>query len=120
MYDGDSFFTLSAFGQFGLAVLSIALSVVAIWLMTRLTLHWALRVIAAGFGFWLFVWLTPQIYYLYYLAIIDGLPVQWIIQRAPSPFSILDLLIFRGDNSLSAHSQGLLGWAMIAAAAIRR
>jgi hypothetical protein len=120
MYDGDSFFTLSAIGQIGLAILSLSLCGGAVWGMTRLRMHWALRVLAAVLSFWAFVWLAPQIYYLYYLTIIDGLPLQWVIQHIPSPHHLLNLLIFHANDTLSAHSQGLLGWAMIAAAAIRR
>jgi hypothetical protein len=120
MYDGDSFFTLSLFGQIGLAVLSLCLSGGTVWAMFYLKAHWALRVLIALGGFWLFVWLSPQIYYLYYIAIIDGLPLQWVVRSAPSPSNILQFLTFRSDGTLSAHSQGLLGWAMIAAAAIRR
>ncbi|WP_390910941.1 hypothetical protein [Pseudosulfitobacter sp. SM2401] len=120
MYQADSFFTLSITDQIFLGWLSLILFSGAIWAMTRVKGMWALRLLIALLSFWLFVWLSPQIYYLYYIMIIDGLPVQWVIRTAPSPVHIIQLLTFWTNDTLSAHSQGVLGWAMIAAAAIRR
>ena len=79
MYESDSFFTLSVGGQIGLALLSLWLSVLVLWALWRGTrgLPRLSRLGAAYLGFWLFVWLSPQVYYQYYRLIFDGLPVQW-------------------------------------------
>ncbi|NNK77370.1 MAG: hypothetical protein HKP40_01530 [Litoreibacter sp.] len=63
--------------------------------------------------FYLFVWLSPQVYYTYYRFIIDGLPAQVVVKAPPFPSDVILLLAFRSDASLSFHGQGLLGWAMI-------
>ncbi|MCK0168793.1 hypothetical protein MWU52_14635 [Jannaschia sp. S6380] len=111
-YADDSFFTLTASGQVGLAVLSLGLA--CLMGLAALRLHrvlWALALFGA------FVWLSPQVYYLYYVAIIDGLPWQIVVGRPPGPGTLLRLLTFTGDANLSDHGKGVLGWAMIALAA---
>ena len=70
--------------------------------------------------FALFDWLSPQIYYAYYLAIIPGLPVQAVVAATPDPTAILKLLTFSGSHDLSAHGRGALGWAMLGAAVFSR
>ncbi len=62
--------------------------------------------------FWLFVWLSPQIYYWYYRLIFDGLPVQSVIGTPPTPFDLIRLIGFSDRHDLSHHGQGVLGWAM--------
>ncbi|WP_298916383.1 hypothetical protein [uncultured Roseobacter sp.] len=118
LYGQDSFFTLSTVGQIGLAAVSAFLSFVMIWGASRLARHraWVWRCALALVAFWLFVWLSPQIYYFYYLILFDGLPVQWIVKTAPGPMHLLRLLTFTSDANLSHHSQGALGWMMIIAA----
>ena len=118
MYEGDSFFTLSVGGQIGLAAISLALFVavlVALWWGTRRRSR-PVRIAVALVGFWLFVWLSPQVYYQYYMLIFDGLPVQWVIWPPRGPGEALQLLIFTGPANLSAHGQGVLGWAMLCVA----
>ncbi len=117
-YAQDSFFTLSPPEQAGLLLLSLALSAVLIWLSYRLGRQRKamLAVPAVLSVFAAFVWLSPQIYYGYYLSIIDGLPRQIVIQNPPSPKALLSLLLFNEAATLSDHSKGLLGWGMIAAA----
>ncbi len=69
MYAGDSFYGLSAAGQGGLVVVStlLALAAVACVLaLFRLSKSPGLRMIAALAVFWVFLWLSPQIYYFYY------------------------------------------------------
>ncbi len=63
--------------------------------------------------FWLFVWLSPQIYYWYYLLIFDGLPVQSVIGTPPTPFDLIRLIGFSDRHDLSHHGQGVLGWALV-------
>lgn len=118
-YTGDSFFTLSPSGQAGLMLLSAALAVAMIALARRLPGPRPVRTLTALAAFAAFVWLSPQVYYTYYRAIIPGLPAQWVIQTL-DPGETIRLLTFRDGTSLSAHGRGVLGWAMIAAALIRR
>ncbi len=117
MYEGDSFFTLTTGGQVGLAILSLILAL--IWLLVE----WRFARFLWGFVlaaalFYLFVYLSPQIYYSYYRVIIGGLPAQWVISP-PSLTHMIDLLSFRAGSTLSAHSQGALGWSLLAVALIR-
>jgi hypothetical protein len=120
MYRDDSFFTLSGGAQIGLALVSFLLVWVALQLVFSLTRGrplW-LRFILAALLFVAFVWLSPQVYYAYYRALIEGLPAQWVIS-APN-WDPLHYLSFTGPRNLSAHGQGLLGWAMLALAVLRR
>lgn len=117
MYSQDSFFDLSVLGQAGLAAISavlFALAVGASWALLR-NRHRALRPVGAFLLFWVFVWVSPQVYYMYYLVIIPDLPVQWVIWPPPDPAKPLEMLAFQYRANLSAHGQGLLGWGMIAA-----
>lgn len=105
-------------GQFGLAVLSGLLATVLVALAYGLsrrlsvTLRLALwAVLITGF-----VWFSPQVYYSYYRAIIPGLPVQSVVGAPPDLATIVELLSFTGRATLSAHSTGVLGWLMLAAA----
>lgn len=115
MYQQDSFFDLSGWGQVGLALISVTLFV-AMLLITRRLLRrfpvWG-RIIGALVLFWLFVWASPQIYYMYYRMIIPDLPLQWVIWHVREPLKPLEMLIFSYRPNLSAHGQGILGWAMI-------
>ncbi|EFL88908.1 conserved hypothetical protein [Ahrensia sp. R2A130] len=73
----------------------------------------------AVIAFALFDWLTPQIYYFYYMVLIDNLPLQIVTQMPPSPLKLLHLLTFSERSNLSFHSRGLLGWTLIAGAALQ-
>ena len=70
--------------------------------------------------FWLFVWVSPQIYYMYYMIIIPDLPLQWVIWPPASPHSAFEMLFFQGEQNLSAHSQGVLGWLLVVAPFLKR
>ena len=118
MYEGDSFFTLSIGGQAGLAALSTVFAAVMVgltWALARGSPIW-LRVVIWAVLFTAFIWLSPQGYYTYYRLIIDGLPAQWVIGDLPRPGEVLAFLTFTGRANLSAHSTGVLGWLMLAAA----
>ena len=121
MYDRDSFFDLSLVGQVGLACLSVAMFL-ALILVAHRTLRqrsvW-LRVLGSMFLFWLFVWLSPQVYYMYYRVLIPDLPLQWVIKPPLNPLRIVELLSFQGRQTLAAHGQGVLGWCMFAAPFLR-
>lgn len=120
MYAEDSFHTLSLASQIGLVVLSLLLAGLLIFASWRLALRrrLAARIAFAVLLLFLFVWLSPQVYYLYYLALFDGLPWQIVIKLPPSPVELLGFLTFQGDATLSAHGKGLLGWCMILAAGL--
>jgi len=122
LYDSDSFFTLSGPQQIGLFVLSAVLFGVCLALSWRLGRGrpLPLRLILSAAVFFGFVWLSPQIYYQYYRLIIDGLPAQLVIGWPQGVGHLARLLTFQSDANLSAHSQGLLGWTLIAIAVIRR
>lgn len=105
-------------GQVGLAILSLVLGLGAVCLVRYLARDQTLilRGLTALFLFWVFVWASPQIYYGYYLLILDGLPVQLVVGAPPSLKDLVDLLFFSARNNLSLHGQAVLGWAMILAA----
>ena len=115
MYLQDSFFDLSPWGRVGLVVISACLFFFTAFI-TRLVLRnkpvWLCILGSLGI-FVLFVCLSPQIYYLYYRILIEGLPLQWVIKPMQAPMAALEYLTFQGPENLSAHSQGLLGWFLI-------
>ena len=116
IYPGDSFFTLSPGGQVGLALLSACLSLGLLWMTLRLARrfrHWLARITLALVVFWTFLWLSPQVYYAYYFLIFDDLPLQLVIKAPTGPSDLVQLLLFRGAATLSAHGAGLLGWGLL-------
>ena len=122
MYEGDSFFTLTGPQQIGLLLVSVGLVCGWIYASWRLS-HakpLALRIVVGLALFFGFVWLSPQIYYQYYRMIIDGLSAQFVIGWPDRMGHIFRLLTFQSDSNLSAHSQGLLGWALVIVAVLRR
>lgn len=116
MYDGDSFLTLSGLGRVGLVLVSLTLAAMMAWLVIRVGRGRPLvvRLCVAFTAFWAFVWLSPQVYYFYYLTLFEGLPLQNVIQSPPSPIEMLSLLTFTEMFNLSNHSKGVLGWVLIA------
>lgn len=120
MYDGDSFFTLGIGGQIGLALLTIVMSILMIMFTHRVAtmIRWKVwAVVSALTLFWLFIWLSPQVYYLYYQMILAGLPWQIVVSwPPPAGESLVDLILFRGDGTLSNHGKGVLFWIMAATA----
>lgn len=122
MYPDDSFFTLSVGGQIGLVALSTSLAVFTLFLFWRIARgrHLAVRLGLAFAYFFLFVWLSPQVYYFYYLTLFDGLPFQSVVKAPPGPITLLDLLTFQDRATLSAHSKGILGWMLIVIGSLTR
>lgn len=115
MYEGDSFFTLSVGGRIGLTILSTLLAVALIavcQIVRRRTNSTFIGVFVSLTMFWLFVWLSPQIYYSYYRLIFDDLPAQMVIKLPPRPERIVNLLTFQVRLTLSGHSAGVLGWLL--------
>ena len=117
MYSQDSFFDLSTLGQIGLLGISAALFVLALLAAcTGLRKRgYGIRIAGAFVMFWLFVWLSPQVYYTYYWMIFPDLPVQWVVGPPPGPGKALNMLIFQYRATLSAHGQGILGWCLMIA-----
>ena len=121
MYAEDSFFTLSVAGRVGLVCLSSAMAIAMFW-FARIAFRFVdgvpqVKRLLARLGistglFWAFVWLSPQIYYLYYQAIFDGLPWQFVIGYPPGLGALVDLLAFAAAQTLSDHSKGALGWGL--------
>ena len=122
MYQQDSFFDLSFWERVGLVCISAALALLILVLARSLLRNRpiSLRIIGALILFWIFVWASPQVYYTYYRMIIPDLPLQWVIWPPASPAEAARMLIFSGPQNLSAHSQGILGWALLAIPFIRR
>lgn len=116
MYEQDSFYTLSHLEKIGVLSLSILLSAVLVWAVLVLTKHKGvvLKIVISLGVFYLFVWLSPQLYYTYYLMIFDGLPIQIVIKAPPNPIDIVKLLLFQGKASFSAHGKGVLGLSLVA------
>lgn len=114
MYAEDSFLTLSMIQRFGLVFLSMALFSLMVFIFRRVVRKSSaiLRILTAIALFFLFVWLSPQIYYTYYQLIFDGLPVQIVIKAPPSPVRLGKILLFQ-EMTLSGHSKALLGWVLI-------
>ena len=128
MYANDTFFNLTMAGRAGLVVLSLALLALMIWLAAQILRKIDLgnriatlpaRLAVALALFWLFEWLSPQIYYQYYRLIFDGLPQQVVVKLPPpSPDALVELLTFSGKASLSHHMRGLLGWVLLVMALV--
>lgn len=117
MYLQDSFFDLSQWGRIGLVCISTFLFLSVFVITAKLLAKKPVWVKISGslFIFWLFVWVSPQIYYMYYRTIFEDLPLQWVIWPIERSKVALEYLIFQGPQNLSAHSQALMGWALIAA-----
>ena len=115
MSEMDSFYTLSMTERAGLLAVSFGIAIGMGWLVHRAVRgqSWMVRCVIGLLLFWLFVWLSPQGYYAYYLLIFDGLPKQWVIGWPPPVIDVLGFLTFSGSGTLSAHSLGGLGWALI-------
>ena len=115
MYQQDSFFDLSALGQIGLVVISTLLSLLVLIVARKfLRRHGpVIRICGAILLFWCFVWMSPQVYYMYYWMIFPDLPLQWVIWPPDGPDKAVRMLFFQYRQNLSAHSQGLLGWCLL-------
>ena len=115
LYSGDTFFHLSPAGQYGLAAIALLLAglsvAVMLWISKRLSL-WG-KLVTAIAVFWWFEWLSPQVFYVYYWMIMDGLPMQLVVNLPPSPQKLLAIMSFTGPATISAHSRGILFLVML-------
>lgn len=114
MYAQDSLFTLQPLAQLGVLALAFILSSLTIWTVWRVAprFGWVAPLIAVAL-FWIYTWVSPQVFYQYFHLIFDGLPHQWVIWPPPGPARIFELVTFTGRPSLSAHGHGGLAWALI-------
>jgi len=79
------------------------------------------RIVWAVVLFWGFLWVSPQIYYAYYLVIFDDLPLQVVITWPPPPVGTYGTtILFLTQPDLPDLARGVLFWLMIAAALIPR
>ncbi len=116
----DSLFTLGILEAAGLLAVTGALVLGVLALARRFCRGRLGRRLAWAVGlFWLFLWLSPQVYYAYYQLIFEGLPVQIVIGWPPGAETVLRRLAFAGPATLAAHGQGVLGWVLVVAA-VRR
>ena len=122
VYSDDSFFSLTPPGQVGLAALSLALFALTLLFFRKSArkLPWIIRIPYALAIFYAFNWLSPQIYYFYYLTQFSGLPIQNVIHPPTGVGEIVRLITFQEEATMSAHSRGILAWALIALAIWRR
>lgn len=121
MYEFDSFFSLTAWERVGLFGVSLAFAgacLACVWWLSR-GRAWPVRILIALAVLWLFVWVSPQGYYAYYRLIFEDLPLQWVIPRIPTPIDMAGHLTFSGRATLSSHTKGILGWALVATALLR-
>ncbi len=115
MYQQDSFFDLSQWERVGFVCISAMLAILFRFASYRLLRNKPILIRLSGalILFWVFVWVSPQIYYTYYRMIIPDLPLQWVIWPPASPVDALRMMVFSGPQNLSAHSQGILGWVLL-------
>lgn len=120
MYDGDTFFALTMTARVGLVLLSVGLAALtaAVFIKVSRSLAWPARLFLALVFLWVFVWLSPQAYYLYYMMVFENLPLQNVVQSPPGPGDIFYLLSFTAKADLSHHARGLLGWTLIGLACL--
>ena len=120
MYADDSFFSLPVIGQYGLAALSLALSIATCWLTWKIGRGrpiW-IRLALALLAFWLFIWLSPQIYYHYYMLFFPDLPWQIVVKPPPGPGTVAELMGFQARENLANHSRGILAWLLVVLALV--
>lgn len=122
MYAEDSFFSLTQAGRVGLLILSTFLFVMMIYLTRLVTTGWSwpVRLMLALVLLWLFMWLSPQVYYFYYGFLFEDLPRQWVVGYPPPLGKTLRLITFTGPANLSNHGQGALGLLMVCVALARK
>ncbi len=115
MYADDTFYTLAYPEQLGLALLSTGLAGGVLLVAWQLMVpHGRLiRMAIAVSLFYLFVWLSPQAYYTYYLMVLDGLAWQIVVKPARSPQAVVEIVTFQGPSTLAAPSKGLLALTLM-------
>jgi len=115
MYSEDTFFHLTVPGRIGLVFLSLMLSLFTIGLYWKISNRFKLpiKLLLTLVFIWAFIWLSPQVYYLYYIQVFSNLPLQSVIQAPPSVLKTVQTITFTGKSNLSNHGKGLVFWAMM-------
>ncbi|MEM9734859.1 MAG: hypothetical protein AAF903_15470 [Pseudomonadota bacterium] len=121
LYSDDSFLTLTGPERATILALGVLMTWLCLWWCLRMGRGLILpaRLAIALFVFAIFVWLSPQVYYTFYMRFFS-LSLQPVISWPPSPAHYAELLSFTGRANLSAHSQGALGWLLIVASFFNR
>ena len=122
MYASDSIHTLTVVQQIGLSFISLTLLSMMIFLSLKLFKNKPMLVrimVVIGF-FYLFVWLSPQLYYAYYILIFEDLPIQHVIKAPPGVGPLVKILTLQNYTRLSDHSLAFLGWVLISLALLKR
>jgi len=111
VYQNDSFHTLDLMQQIGLVCLSVVLLGLTLggsyYLMKKRSL--VVRLAIALVVFYLFLWLSPQIYYAYYQLLWPSLEFRIVVGDLPTLWHLLELITFQGRATTTWHAQGLLG-----------
>jgi lysylphosphatidylglycerol synthetase-like protein (DUF2156 family) len=115
MYGEDGLFTLTTHRQAGLALLSVILSVFMIVVTRAFTRGWPwiVRLMLTLVLMWVFMWLSPQVYYSYQSLLSEDLPARWVIGMPPPLGKTLRVVTFTGPADLTHHGQGALGLLML-------
>lgn len=119
-FEQDSFFDLTPWGQTGLALISLVMGLGMLWLawIVGRSVAWALWVCVL---FWLFLWLSPQVYYTYYLTLFEFLEQQIVVTWPPiGPEAFLYGVAGEYGSTLRGIGQGVMFWGMMALAGFRR
>jgi hypothetical protein len=122
MYANGSIHTLTVIQQIGLSFISLTLLSMMIFLSLKLFKNKPMLVrimVVIGF-FYLFVWLSPQLYYAYYILIFEDLPIQLVIKAPPGVGPLVKILTLQNNTRLSDHSLAFLGWVLISLALLKR
>ena len=124
-YADDSLFTLAPVQVGGTVALAVALwaaTLLAVWHLRppNRGVLLAVSLALAGVAFWLFVWLSPQLFYEWYRIALGDLPRQWVVGAPPSAERLLALMTFTAEGDLSTHGKGVTGWSLLALALARK
>ena len=115
MYGKDGFFALTPHRQVGLALLSVVLCVLMVGLTRTFTRGWpwVVRLMLTLVLLWVFIWLSPQVYYSLQSLLSDDVPARWVIGMPPPLGKTLRVITFTGPADLTHHGQGALGLLML-------
>ncbi|MEM7268270.1 MAG: hypothetical protein AAF401_03345 [Pseudomonadota bacterium] len=117
LYDGDEIWHLGVLGALGLMVLSLTMMGVFFAgstrvgrMMSRLPLSPLPHAAAAYLALVACLSIAPQIYYSYYLLLIPGLPLQWVIAW-PDAADLIRAIRFEQDGRLADHFIAAALWS---------
>jgi hypothetical protein len=92
---------------------ALSLTILVVFWKTAWRANIVLKLGFSVFALWLFVWLSPQAYYTYYLFLFDGLEFKNVIKSPPTMTEMFSLLTFSDRANFSNHGKALLGWGLI-------